>query len=127
MIYNIEILIALISLFSICFYIKIWMLNPWWKSAVQYTASIIAASHTIRNKNNVHLYSLRNTFPYLTTIVFERHGNITMIRVSSFLFDGYDDKTSRQNSSDYVITGHPPSKAICLEQMREILSLNNKN
>ena len=80
-----------------------------------------------KKQNNVHLYSLRNTFPYLTTIVFERHGNITMIRVSSFLFDGYDDKTSRQNLSDYVITGHPPSKAICLEQMREILSLNNKN
>ena len=59
-------------------------------------------------------------------MVVGRHGNITMIRVSSFLFDGYDDETSTQNLSDYVITGVPPLKAICFETMREIFFLSKK-
>ena len=81
---------------------------------------------TIRNKNIISLYSRRIIFTYLTTIVVGRHGNITMILISSFLFDGHDTETSRQNLSDSVIIGFPPSKTICFEKMREIFFLSNK-
>ena len=79
-----------------------------------------------KNKTNIPFYSRRITFPCLTTIVVGRHGNKTMIRVSSFLFDGHDDEVSRQKLSGCVIIGLPSPKDICFEKMREIFFLNKK-
>ena len=70
------------------------------------SCSISNTSPTIRNKNIISLYSRRIILPYLTTIVVGRHGNITILRISSFLFDDHDDETSGQSLSDCVMESH---------------------
>ena len=56
-----------------------------------------------KNKNIISLYSRRTILPYLFTIVVGRHGNITILRISSILFD---DKNSGQSLSDCVMESH---------------------
>ena len=71
-----------------------------------------------KNKNIISLYSRRIIFPYLTTIVVGRHGNITILRISSFLFDDHDDETSGQSLSDCVLESL--RKPFSFDKMREI-------